>query len=857
MAGTADDVAMALETFFTSANQPILFTGAGASMLAGLPDWKGLLNRLGEAIKAKDPATAFQIQTYAAKGSLTRAADFFWITDEVVDAVKHDILKSLLRNYQSKPLEPLASLPFVGAITTNFDRSILDAIAAARGRTPVDYVFGDSRFIQATFEQDLFVARIHGAAESPGSIILSESQFRTILKDDAYLDVLSENLLHRSMLFLGFSFYDPAIRFVFERLEKRFGHALPGRHVALLPDDNAAELLITKAARLNLAVIKYDSSNHHAALWEGVSKFARSLKKAVPRPIASATHPYAVTKQYLAACYARASVAAAHSPLRETITEGILSALIQAAHPKGLLTKELYEGVRKAIGVKGEDIEQHIDAALKSLVDGKLVRKHRNPDEKGAKYAWSTNPDVESTLDQAIQFLRDSVATRAYASLGWKPSNAVLDVVTAVLKEVIHRRGWDLGAAFAAGRSPDPVVFRPLVMERGAKLPTFDRQRLEQVLESLFLTPTVEEGKILGELGRVSFALELAFQAPRTTLFHRTTLPKRIYFDANFLMPALVEWHPHYNTYQKSLSRILEASSKAGTAIQLISYYGYLNEIISHRNLALTYAKEAGEDFDMVLRSDAMFHGPGNINVFLGGYINARHNGFATDFEAYLNTVAPYSREAELRRWLDTRGILVVDGPKASPYPDIYAVLERANAGKLAKTDGGKEPILVEHDALQMTLLEADRRRSERALFVTADRQLFEDINASSFSSLCEFMVSNVGLVQLVDVLVGLDDGDRALGDLLWSNRLSERNSQVRAYLMVEALSKYDAGMEMNFHDAVEKQADEVVKELQRRGQSLDAHEPKARVKAFRSLNALESDFFSRVAAKKAAPRSR
>lgn len=70
-------------------------------MLAGLPDWKGLLNQLAEAIRPNDPMTATQITHYVAKGSLTKAADFFWVTDETLESDKHSALKAILRRESS------------------------------------------------------------------------------------------------------------------------------------------------------------------------------------------------------------------------------------------------------------------------------------------------------------------------------------------------------------------------------------------------------------------------------------------------------------------------------------------------------------------------------------------------------------------------------------------------------------------------------------------------------------------------------------------------------------------------------------------------------------------------------------
>lgn len=127
------------------------------------------------------------------------------------------------------------------------------AIAAAKRKVPLDYRLGDTSFSQAVWETESHVVRIHGCAEVPQSMVLSETQFRGLLECSPYIDLLTQTFLHKSVLFLGFSFYDPAIKYVLEQIEKRFGVAPHGRHMAILPADNASEL-IQKANRLNISV---------------------------------------------------------------------------------------------------------------------------------------------------------------------------------------------------------------------------------------------------------------------------------------------------------------------------------------------------------------------------------------------------------------------------------------------------------------------------------------------------------------------------------------------------------------------------------------------------------------------------
>lgn len=841
MTKPSEPVATALKTFFEASSEPFLFAGAGVSMLAGLPDWKGLLSQMAESVRPADALTANHMLQYVAKGSLTKAAEYFWLTEEVLDGDKNTTLKKLLGAADSKPLEPLASLPFKGALTTNFDRSILDAIAVVRKQVPRDYRLGDATFSAAVWETELYVARIHGCIEAPQSMVLSESQFNRLLESTPYIDLLTQTFLHKSVLFLGFSFYDPAIKYVLEQVERRFGAAPPGRHLAILPETNASEL-IQKANRLNIAVVKYDTADNHRVLWDGIATYAKSLTKAPARAVVSAAHPFAATKQYLAACYARASVASANTPLRAIVIEGVLSASLQESHPKSLGLPDLHEKVRKALGVKGKEVNELVDGALKELINAKLVRKHRDQEIKGARFAWIGAPEVASTLNDAIETLKASICNRVYVQEGWRPPKHVADVIGTFLREVIHRRGWDLGAAFAAGKAPDNLAFRPVLLEVGSKLSAFDRERVERTLESLFQRPTEQEAALLGELGRVSFALELAFQAPRTTLLHRATLPRRLYFDANLLLPALVEGHPHNRTYGATLCRLQSAASGAGNKVQLLAYSGYLNEMISHRNGALTFAKEAGEDFESLVRSDALYHGPANINVYLGAYVNSVENGQPKGLEGFLKNVAPYRTETELRRWIEMHGFVIVESQKNSTFLKIYGTLERSNAAKLSN---GKQPILVDHDALQLALLDADYQKGERALFVTADRQLYEDVISSPFKHLAEFMVSHVGIVQLVDLLVGLKTEDRAMGDLLWSNKVSERAKRVRSYLTIEALGRYDAALAMDMHRVVEAQSETIAKELERDGADLESHDQKAKVRALKSLGSLEANFFA------------
>lgn len=833
-------VSEVLKEFFNDAKYPIIFTGAGVSARAGLPTWDRMVVQLAEGIRGSDPLTTQQMLECARTSEYTLAVDYFNLSRQMLEGDKQRLLASLLSKYDITPILPIAKLPFRGCLTTNFDRSILDAIAKEWSQAPRDYKFGDASFKQAQWEEGLFVARIHGSVEVPNSMVLSEMQFKTLLSDDTYADLLRACFTQRNVLFLGFSFYDPAVRHVFEDLDRRFGSASLGRHVALLPSDASSDF-IRKATRLNIKVVQYDSTDNHAALWAGINDFNAKKRVPISFPVPKTT-PFEFTKRYLAACYARARMQDSSIALRESVLEGIISAMLQEVAPKAISRSELLEKIRLALGLKGQEAETILDSAVKSLIDAGLCRKLKGDGGRGTKLAWIGVMAEADSLDSAIEILTKSVKSRAYLQEGWKTGQEVKDTMTAFFNQLIRRRGWDLGAAFAAGRAPESVAIGGLLNECSIGLSSFDLERLLRVCESMLQHPSEEEAAVLNELGRVSFAVELAFQSPQSTLLQKAILPKAIYFDANVLLPALVKGHPFNQIYQSAIKRLKVAASGVATPLKLKVSTVYLNEIISHRRNAEGFYAQLGNDFQAVARSDALFHGLTNVNVYVGAYANWVESHESMTFENFLSRFAPYTTEEQLSKWLIKEGFEIVDSPKGPHYPEFYALLEKAYATLLAY---GKTPTLIEHDAKQLSILDSEVRKGEKSLFVTADRKLQQVTGEAKFSMASNMMISHVGLVQFIELLLGGVAGGAGLTELLWSSCMSDRAQAVRSYFTTLALEQYEDAMIMAMPDIIERFADTTTQELERVGADLDAEEPKKRAEAFKLLGMLEENYLT------------
>ncbi|MCV4275144.1 SIR2 family protein [Pseudomonas capsici] len=832
-------VSNGLQQFFGSAAYPIIFTGAGISVRAGLPTWKGLIVQLAEQLRQADSLTCQQMLQCVEDGDYTTAIDYFNISKKMVEGDKLKILKAQLSAFDAKAISAVGQLPFKACITTNFDRSILDAIAIARQTTAVDYKYGDASFRQAQWEDSLFVARIHGAAEFPASIVLSDSQFENLLKDDIYKDFLRDCFVNRNVLFMGFSFYDPAIKYIFNEIDKRFGAATPGRHMALLPEDISSDFL-SKASRLNIDILKYDSANHHEALWEGIKSFNKLKSSAATSPAPTVKTPFDATKHYLAACYSRAKTQDSSTALRHVIIEGIVSAMLQEATPGSITRRDILEKVRLQLGLKGRDAEAILNKATRSLIEDGLCVKQKGSNGSGIRYAWKGEPVQESMLDASISTLCRSFVDRAYLEEKWAVPEPVIAKMVTLFNHLIKRRGWDLGAAFASGRAPENISLDAALAECNLRLVTFDQQRVLQILTNMFFHPTAEESKLLGELGRVSFAMELAFHAPERTLIHKMVLPRDIYFDANVLLPALVPGHPFSQVYKEAIKSLKEAASSAAVKVNLNVCSGYLNEVISHRNLAITYHDAAGADFGKIARSDALYNGVSNLNVFVGAYANWVDQHGEVDFLKYLAEHAPYRDEPTLRTFLIKQGFTVIPAKKVARYPEYYAALEKSYADPLS---AGKRPILIEHDSIQLAILREELERGDRSLFVTSDRKLQSIVSELQELSVSEAIVGHVGLVQLIEIMLGGISEGAGLTELLWSSRISNDTQAVRSHLVSLGLSRYDDGIAMTMPQIIEQFSELASSELERAGADLDSHDPKRRVQAFRTLGTLEENY--------------
>lgn len=210
----------------------IPFVGAGASMSvqwtqAGAkrrgPSWGELVNRACDLLGFEDPALA------RVRGTDLQILEYF--------KLKNDGQIARLTNWLSAEMRPpedaLRASPIHAALarmtecrifyTTNYDDFLERAFMLADRTASVI-----ARESHMGTHADCEIVKFHGDLDHPDRMVLSESDYERRLSFQDPLDVkFQADLLGRAALFIGYSFRDPNVSYLFRQVNERL-RKLPG-----------------------------------------------------------------------------------------------------------------------------------------------------------------------------------------------------------------------------------------------------------------------------------------------------------------------------------------------------------------------------------------------------------------------------------------------------------------------------------------------------------------------------------------------------------------------------------------------------------------------------------------------------
>jgi hypothetical protein len=827
-------------------NQPLtLFAGAGVGVQAELPDWKAYLENLIAFTAEYEPESAELMRKRVGSDHYPEAAHYYMTCLAIPDGIKAMRLVDPFKKYNAVKLRPLVRLPFTSIVTTNYDFSLHDAWAATYQKAPHSFESDEASLKAAVFDSEFHIARIHGRVDLPASIIIEVDDYKKLSTSQGYIDFLSQVFLHRTCLFIGFSFIDPAIRGVLQIVRMKFG-AYPRNHYALLP--SGAEKLRDELARVNIETSFYDSANGHNALWKGIELAAtRCGRVSDPSGDSNPIIPSETTKQLIALCYAQYKVQSEATPLKKLVVQGIVLAAVEEGSRDSL---QIIRILRKYLPLSEEEAE-----SLLSDVLPELIHKGWLSDQHGITKIERHGPPEELPLDS----LADSLAARLFVREKYQLPAKDKQALSRILEDIIVFRGWQLGASFSTSRNESEVNFLPTITRAVRKhLPSAWQDRQSQIADAcldMLRKPEPREEQILADLGRIAFGVELVMQTGRSALY-ALSLPEQIYLDSNVLLPIIVEGHPYRATYLDAINKLHAASASVGTSPRIIVTDVILDEVISHRARAVELVKDLGLEEKDRLQRHIIFFGAENVNVFIGAYSSRVATQGELAFGDFLHKVAPYTTIGEAEQFLKHLNIEIAyakpeDTNQSATYDNMRYELQKGY-DRLMVRPGiyEKAQVLIKHEAAQLALLRIGILKGKRCYFVTADRKLRSIISAPGFESIRDAVISHLGLIQLIDLLIGIEIEPGSLSRIFWSVKAVNEQAILKNYLLDLALQHYDAALLLNMGRILDDTAHAAAKEAKLEKVTLVPSEvsDKETRKTVRFLDRVSANFFKNMA---------
>ena len=756
-----EDIASAISLSLQRSN-PVLFAGAGVGCRVGFPTWAAFIDHLADVCEQyKDPDSAKLVRTRREQGDFLGAATVFKTSQLIPEGERWRSLSSPFRaqvgDEALDKLTPLTKLPFGAIVTTNYDRSLHDSFARSRGRWAPP---AERQGLGAVAtSREFFIARIHGNAEDATSMVVDAADYRLLRNDVDYLDFLLNVLSSRSCLFLGFSFLDPAIAHVLTLYAEKFGPTFPELHTALVPDRGNDDFG-NRLRELNIETIAYDGKDAHADLWRAVRivyEGGDSNRAAASAPAFDPAFAHAPIHKFFAFTFAQTRVRDEIAPVISSAQDGLVASLLASHSEDEVREDELVKDVAASLRVDPVESRKIVASALDRLAERDEVIR-----DKGRVLWLGTG---ESELDERLSRLAQDAIDRMRVRSGLRATREDHDAARSILERTFMTRAWDIAAHYAGGNSGWNADIKQLVRDAidampGSSAPAAPTDALENAIHSLLTAPDTEEAELLTALGRAAFGTQLLFASPRQSAFHKDALPRILYFDANVLMPAMTVGHPLRPVYLDVLTRLEDGAKKSGLTLELVVGEQFLNEIVSHRRLAVEMVEAANLEDARNLQRHVEYYSAANTNVFVGAYSTALERAQKPlPFADFLARVAPFDNEEMLAAHLTKIGFAVVKMELRDEHNELFVGV--LNPLKQAYEDlrivESKPSVLVTHEAQQLARLAVDSANGTNSLFVTADRKLRTALATEpALKSLLASTVSHLGLIALTDVMVGL-----------------------------------------------------------------------------------------------------
>lgn len=241
----------------------VVYTGAGASMPAGLPGWDGFLRECLQ--RAEHSLQSNERWEQAAK--LLREGDYLTSAGILQREIGQSLEQYVWERFGTakEPTEihrAIARIPFSLAITTNYDR----LLESAYPKRPNVWTWRDPEALFSSIKHRRFaVVKIHGDVGNGPSLVLTKNQYRDLMHlNRAFNECLTSLLSLRTFFFVGSSIRDRDLIQLMDAAKLTYGADFGPHYAIVFADevDDALARLLRDAYNLQCIICdKPDAAN--------------------------------------------------------------------------------------------------------------------------------------------------------------------------------------------------------------------------------------------------------------------------------------------------------------------------------------------------------------------------------------------------------------------------------------------------------------------------------------------------------------------------------------------------------------------------------------------------------------------
>lgn len=769
------------------------------------------------------------------------AAQFYYMADTTADTRSRGLETIIGRAPKiNDNIKCLIRLDCKHFITTNYDSTLEDAWASVCGNAIDSLANGTDDFTGAhrLMNQDKpFVIHIHGKMANPNSIVLSRSHYDSLTKRPEYFEFLRHVLMTKSILFIGFSFYDPALQAFMEYTKAHLQLRCEQPSYALIPRDYHDLANFLKEA--NTEPICFDQKDDHSGLWEMIRWFKAELKKDAQiqaRP-PSADEEVAKLKHNLAAVYTHFRIRAKHHGVYDAILVGIVHFIGQSITKQGQLVTltNTSEALAEFLHIGLEAATSIVENSLSSLVRNDQAWMENN------HYMFAEIDDsIDTDLDILVRSIRERAKMRYSATFHFTDQKIREFILQSLVTDGV-RLAHSILAKYPLPLSSIGKIFNEIYDTLFGSSPQ-TKDSFLRTAYSLFEKPNKKEAKILGSVSRIAFLSDLALHQPDLKSLNMRNPIRHVYLDASILMPAICSYHPRSTFYQ----RIIQKARKNG--IQCSVSDGFLEEIVKHRELAVQAFDDEFRGKEDRFKEYIWFHGSECVNVYLGAFSVWLGTEKQYIFNEFLKKYAPYATIPELISFLERKGIrserlskeLTLEGGRIARWK---AALKEWYAKRIRI----KAPELVMHEAYQLEALSVSNSVGRTTMFLTADKRFIQSaMDVSGTQYLDPRVPQYITMPVQFSYYVDLDEERivdwKAYSKILWAKGFREYHEANLEYFTDRILREYEPRLVESIPTVVAKLHEEVEKAPF--AHELESVDEDQRMKQFRLVEQFDEKFY-------------